>query len=95
MTTSRNETIADEYLADWREAQEAGHHLDCDGFMIVHRVEIQETRYPGTKTRTYVAVCEECGSLHVGSFGDRSTCQRNTRGHAQEVRCDLRCKEWT
>jgi len=81
-------------LADYNAAQSGGHHVDCDGYMLTHRTTIHEHRYPGTATRTYSATCEECGALHVGSFGQRADCESLTRGHAQEVPCDGRCKNW-
>lgn len=82
------------YQADYRAAQASGHHVDCDGYMILHRTTVERVSYGGGKFG-YRAVCEDCGSLHVGTFGNESDAKAATRGHAQEVPCDGRCRDWT
>ena len=78
-----------DYAADYNEAQSAGHHIDCDGYVTVHRTEVVRTRFGTWETR-----CEECGVLHIGSFGSRESAEAQGKGHAQEIRCDKRCLAW-
>ena len=78
-----------DYQHDYRAAQESGHHVDCDGFRTAHRVTYV------IDNRTHRAVCDDCGPLHVGSFGDETTVRRLYADHAHEVACDGRCKAWT
>lgn len=75
------------YLADYQAAQDAGHHADCDGFMFVHRVTIE------VNGETWRAICEECGPLHAGSYGQEVDFRRH-KGHTREVACDFRCLKW-
>jgi hypothetical protein len=82
-----------DYQADYRAAQDAGHHVDCDGYMLLHRTSVERVSHGAGNT--YRAVCEECGPLHVGTFGQEADAKNATRGHAQDVPCDGRCKAWT
>jgi hypothetical protein len=78
-----------DYMADYNEAQAAGHHPDCDGWRTAHRWEVVKL-----DTGTYKAICDECGELHIGSTGSPDTAARLAAGHASEVRCDGRCRSW-
>jgi hypothetical protein len=78
-----------DYMADYREAQDSGHHADCDGYRMSHRVEIVKT-----DAGTFESHCEECGKLGIGSSGQRQSAERYSAGHSQEVKCDGRCQLW-
>ncbi|HEY6019917.1 MAG TPA: hypothetical protein VIY48_08440 [Candidatus Paceibacterota bacterium] len=80
-----------DYMADYREAQAAGHHVDCDGYMTVHRSTVVRNSHG-----SWEAVCEECGTLHIGSYGDaaKDVPARLVREHMQELACDHRCLRW-
>ncbi len=64
------------------------HHPDCDGWRTAHRVYIVTDRDMSR------AVCEQCGPLHLGSYGPSVNVERMYGGHSQEVPCDGRCMEW-
>lgn len=83
-----------DWQADYRAAQAAGHHEECDGYMTEHRTSVERVEHGGGK-RTYRVVCEECGPLHAGTFGQERDADTNRRGHAREVPCDGRCRDWT
>ena len=69
------------------------HHADCDGWRVDHRVTFERIRYSNGSI-SFRAVCEECGPLHVGSFGDENACKRTVAGHSRDVECDGRCHSW-
>lgn len=86
-----------DYMADYREAQASGHHIDCDGYRTAHRVTIERERTTGkVSPYLYRAVCEECGPLGVGSSSSEASARSiaSVANHSSEVRCDGRCREW-
>lgn len=66
------------------------HHPDCDGWRTAHKVTFHTDR------GMMEAHCEECGKLHVGSFGPaaHAACKA-FQSHSAEVECDGRCMEWS
>ena len=82
-----------DYQAPYKAAQAAGHHIDCDGYRTEHSVSIERTRYANGSS-SFTAVCEECGPLHIGSYGDERAVRRLFGAHARGVACDGRCKDW-
>jgi hypothetical protein len=68
------------------------HHPDCDGYMTVHRSTVEVAR----PHQLAVATCEECGPLHLCSFGPAAhdVPRRIAAEHASEVECDGRCSQW-
>jgi len=86
------EVMTTDYAKDYNEAQASGHHVNCDGWMTEHRVSVIETRFrDGYKD--YHALCEACGELHVGAFGQKENAEA-FYSHQNEVSCDGRCKDW-
>lgn len=84
-----------DYLSDYRAAQTAGHHVDCDGYRIAHRVTIERERTSSSVAPfLYRAVCEECGPLGIGSSSGEQTAKALSSGHSSEVECDGRCRYW-
>jgi hypothetical protein len=75
--------------ADYIAAQAAGHHPDCDGFRTAHRV----TATPAVNAG-HSATCADCGELG-GWFATPAAVVAAHRGHAQDVRCDGRCRSWS
>ncbi len=79
-----------DYMADYAAAQAAGHHVDCDGYMTLHRTEIVRNA-----AGTFETHCETCGKLGIGSSSSRETQQAMHADHATETACDGRCKDWS
>lgn len=75
---------------EYKIAQDGGHHVDCDGWRIAHRLEYEREKWSNEHCRV---VCVECGPLHIGSM-PVATARKQYSDHEQWAPCDHRCKGW-
>lgn len=88
MSVVQRKPTTTDFYADYRAAQEAGHHSDCDGYRTAHKVELVRNG------SLYDAVCEVCGVLPAGHLCSAERARRMGSAHSEEVSCDLRCRKW-